>query len=255
MTQLLREAPGRLQRAAGSWITAVADWLFNRRAYARFLSREHVLCIGDSHVQVMRHVRVPGFWFRVLSVEGATASGIMNPNGTAQAMPIFTKRLSHAKPWHRLLVQLGEVDCGFVIWHRAQRHRLSIDQQMAYTLDRYEAFIQSLSTMGFREVVVLSAPAPTIGDDPIDWGEVANLRSEVSATQTARTDLTLRFNAQLQDRCQAIGIPFVDITTGHMDKRTGLIDARFLRTTHEDHHLAYRPYAQLISKELCGLWS
>jgi hypothetical protein len=233
----------RLPQTAG-------DWFFNSTGYARFRKREHVLCIGDSHVRVMSHVRVPGFWFRVISVEGATASGIMNPNGTAQAMPIFTSRLNRARSWQRVLVQLGEVDCGFVIWHRAERRSLSIDEQLAYTLDAYEAFIERLVASSFREVIVLSAPAPTISDDPVEWGDVANLRSEVSATQIARTDLTLRFNAQLKKRCAAIGASFVDITTGHMDERSGLIDARFLRTTPEDHHLADSPYAALISREL-----
>lgn len=228
----------------------VGDWFFNSAAYARYRRREHVLCVGDSHVRVMNHVCVPGFWFRVISVEGATASGIMNPDGTARAMPIFTSRLNRARPWQRVLVQLGEVDCGFVIWHRAERRSLSIDEQLAYTLDAYEAFIERLVAGAFREVLVLSAPAPTIGDDPIDWGDVANLRSEVSATQIARTDLTLRFNAQLEKRCAAIGASFVDVTTGHMDERSGLIDARFLRATPEDHHLADGRYAALISREL-----
>jgi hypothetical protein len=243
MRQLVQVPLARLRRVIG-------DWLFNNRTYASLRKREHVLCIGDSHVRVMRYVKIPRTWFYVLSVEGATASGVMNPNGTAQAMPIFMKRLNNTRDWHRVLIQLGEVDCGFVIWHRSERRGLSIDEQLAYTLDAYQTFIEKLAIEISREIIVLSAPAPTIGDDRLKWGEVANLRSEVSASQIARTDLTVRFNAELHRRCDSLGVRFVDVTTGHIDGATGLIDARFLRSTSEDHHLADRPYAALIEREL-----
>lgn len=232
------------------------DRLFNRLAYARLRGRRHVLCVGDSHLRVMRHVCVPGAWIRVTSVDGATASGVLNPNSQTHALSIFTARLSRAKPWQVVLVELGEVDCGFVIWHRAQRHDLSVEEQLAYTLDSYVAFIETVRGMGFRQVLVLSAPLPTIGDDPLEWGEVANLRAEVTATQRERTDLTLRFNAQLSERCRALGgVCFVDATTGHLNPVTGLVDQRFVRSTSYDHHLAGEPYARLIAQELGGMWS
>src|ERR1700722_1017066 len=237
------------QYAAIPW-NAAGDWLFNRRIYAKLRRREHVLCIGDSHVRVMRHVRHPRVWFRTVSVEGATASGVMNPNGTAQAIPIFTKRLMRARTWQSVLVQLGEVDCGFVIWHRAARRDLSVTEQLVHTLNTYSAFISKIVAMGFRDICVLSAPAPTIGDDPIDWGHVANLRSEVSASISDRTVLTLRFNSEMQQRCSELGASFIDATTGHIDPTTGLVHPEFLRDTPEDHHLADFPYAALILREL-----
>jgi hypothetical protein len=224
--------------------------LSNNRAYARARKREHVLCLGDSHVQVMRHVRIQCAWFRVGAVEGATASGVMDPNGVAGSMTAFIRRAQSAPRWQRVLVQLGELDCGFVIWHRAQRHGLSIDEQLGATLDSYLAFLQLLIKLEFREVIVLSAPAPTIPDDRRAWGAVANLRSEISTTQRERTDLTLRFNSELQGRCRTTGASFVDVTTGHVDRHTGLVASAFRRGADEDHHLATRPYSALIAGEL-----
>ncbi len=214
------------------------------------------MCLGDSHIRVFYSVRVPGVWFQVKAVRGATASGVLNPNSTTQSLAIFTARLREAKRWQPIVLQLGEVDCGFVIWHRAQRHGLSIDEQLTSTLDSYATFIESVIGMGFERVIVLSVPLPTIGDLQSEWGgDVANLRTEVTATKAERTGLTLRFNSGLRERCESIGAVFVDITTGHLDPATGLLDPRFLRATHANHHLATEPYAQLVSGELSRLWA
>jgi hypothetical protein len=254
MRRLLRAVSRRLLRPAGWSIGWSIDWLFNRRIFARALHRDHVLCLGDSHVLVMRHVHVPGVWFRVKSLRGATASGVLNPNSKTQSLAMFTKWLRRARPWQQVVLQLGEVDCGFVIWHRAERHGLSVEEQMTHTLDSYVGFIETIAVIGFHRVIVLSIPLPTIGDNPAEWGEIANLRQEVAASQADRTSLTLRFNKDLHRRCDDIGVVFVDVTSGHLDSRTELIDAQFLQPASQDHHLADAPYARLISKELSGLW-
>jgi hypothetical protein len=248
--------PRPLRRTSLRARRALAKWLFDRRGIARALRRDHVLCIGDSHVQIMRDVRVPGVWFRVRSVTGATASGILNPQSTTQSFTIFSTRLARARRWQQILIQLGEVDCGFVIWHRAKRHGLSVEEQLTRTLDSYVAFLMQVLDMGFSRVMVLSVPLPTIDDLPSEWGgEVANLRKEVTATKAERTDLTLRFNQELRDRCEGIGVTFIDATTGHLDSGTGLIDPHFVRKTRMNHHLEDGPYAELLSTELGRLWS
>ncbi len=247
---------GQLRRA-DDWRAllqpAFFDWLFRRRATALALKREHVLCIGDSHTQVLRHVSMPGVWFRVKSIEGATASGLPNPKSKTGALHSFNRALERAKPWHQVLVQLGEVNCGFVIWYRAQRHGLSVEEQFTQTISSYKTFISEVVGMGFRRTIVLSVPLPTISDDGAKWGKVARLRESVTATQAERTDLTVRFNTELDERCGTIGASFLDVTSGHMDPATGLVAPRFVRES-DDHHLADRPYAELISRELAALW-
>lgn len=228
----------------------IADAVFDSRLVARLARREHVICLGDSHVQVMRHVHVPGFWFRPEPLEGATASGILNPNSKTHAFSTFTERLVRAKPWQHVLLQLGEVDCGFVIWHRAQRHGLSVDEQLQTTLENYEKFIGHIRALGLRSMMVLSAPLPTITDYPSDWGEVANLRKEITATQQERTDLTIRFNDGVARICARLGVRFVDATTDQLDAETGLIAREFVRASTLDHHLADEPYAALIATRI-----
>lgn len=224
------------------------DHLFNLQSYSA--STQRVLCLGDSHVKVMRHVRVPGVWFLPLFVDGATASGIANPNSATRSVEIFNRRLQQAKPWQKVLLQLGEVDCGFVIWHRAQRHDITVSEQLEETLDSYTSFLDTLTGRRFVQVIVLSAPAPTIVDDRDGWGAVANLRSAITATQRERTDLTVAFNDELRARCASRGVTFVDVTTQHIDPGTGLIAPQYVRESTDDHHLADEPYAALIGSAL-----
>ena len=250
----LMRAQRRLRRRAAEAGEAAVDWAFRRRALALLLHRDHVLCLGDSHVAVMNHVRVPGVWFRAKPVSGATASGVRNPQSTSQAMATFEKLLAHAPRWQEILLDLGEVDCGFLIWHRAKRRGLGVEEQLEHTLDTYAAFIADVAARGFKRTSVLSVALPTIGDDPSEWGEVASLRRVVTASQSERTELTLRYNELLRDRCDALGVPFIDATSGHRNPVSGLVDASFLRDSHHDHHLADGPYSRLIERELRPLW-
>ena len=254
MAALAHRIVNRLRLIRHKLVNRAGDWAFNRRSYAWMRRRRHVLCIGDSHIKAMENVHVPGVWFRVKMLGGATASGVENPNSKTQSRSIFGAWLKRARPWHGVLVQLGEVDCGFVIWYRAERHGISISEQLEMTLDSYAAFIESIGEMSFRRVTVLSAPLPTIGDSPTEWGEVANLRKAVTTKQVDRTNLTLEFNDRLRERCSAIGVEFVDVTSMQLDPLTGIVDRKLLRPTYHDHHLADEPYARLIADELGKAW-
>jgi hypothetical protein len=240
----------RLEKAR----SALADRLFGWHVLAAVGRRDHVLCLGDSHVAVMDDVRVPGVWFRAKALRGATASGVMNPQSKTSSLQVFDAHLARTRRWQQVLLQLGEVDCGFVIWLRAQRQRLSVEEQLELTVESYATFIEKVMRLGVRRVIVLSVPLPTIGDDPDEWGEIANMRKTVKATQHERTRLTLRFNEAVRERCDALGVLFVDVTSGHYDPETGLVDRRYVRDSHQDHHLADEPFAELIASELAARW-
>ena len=60
-------------------------------------------------------------------------------------------------------------------------------EQLALTIDSYSGFIERVRDAGFARVIVLSVPLPTIVDDPEQWGEIANMRRSVTATQLQRT--------------------------------------------------------------------
>jgi hypothetical protein len=186
----------------------------------------------------------PGVW-------GGTATGILNPHSKSECLKRLSTRLSYAPRWQQVCIQLGEMDCGHLIWNRAERHGLSVDQQLCLTLDSYTMFIQRVIEEG-RWVLVLSAPLPAINDSPHKLGP-AKLRAQ-AASMRQRTELTLRFNAQLRERCDGVGAVFIEVTSGQLDPATGLIHPRFLRNNADDNHLARGPYSELISRELSRTW-
>lgn len=194
--------------------------------------------IGDSHIKTLRHLgeagRLSGTRIECCVVEGATAMGVTNPNSQTRSGPTIRAYLDEVDAEDDRLFCLGEVDCGFVIWHRAQRRGESVENQLDRAIDNYTSILETAGDP--QRIVALSAPPPTILDGQ-NWGEVANLRSEVTATLAERTDLTQRFNRRLQEVCQTAGYRFIDFAAELIDPETGVIDDRYRHDDPCDHHL------------------
>lgn len=165
---------------------------------ARFVRRQfqqEILVVGDSHAAVFNSKVLlwafPGVFFNVVSVGGAAASAINNPNSKTQAYRIFKDEIAnfHGK---KVVVMLGEVDTGFVIRYRAKKYGANVADMLVRTVEVYMGFIQGLSER--YEVIVVSTALPTIPDGA-SLGEVVIARKEITASQKARTDLTLAFSS------------------------------------------------------------
>lgn len=230
----LRAQAGRLRIA-----------LFNASPFDR---RQRVVCLGDSHAEVFGHLQLPGFALDVCMANGATASGVENPNSVSNAGSIFRERLARARASQPVVVLLGEVDCGFVIWYSAQKRDTEVAVELERAVSRYLAFLADIRTR-FERVIVVTPPPPTIADGQT-WGEVANARREVRATQRARTELTLRFNDALRAGCERIGVGFCDVTARLLDPETGVVAAEFLNPDPLDHHLQWGRYAEVVAAAL-----
>jgi hypothetical protein len=236
-------------------IKSIKDYLFslrfNSKLYSEITRKKHVICFGDSHVTVFKYIQdnnlLKDYLLDVVDVGGATAQGLVNPNSKTDALEIFRRRLRQAKRFQTILLQLGEVDCGFVIWYYAEKYSVSVKEQLKRSIDNYVKFVRELQDMGFKSIIAVSAPLPTICDGQ-DWGEVANARREVKASQKERTDLTLTYNQLLKKRCKGLGIVFLDTTGQLYDEDTGLIKSCFLNEDRVDHHLNNKRYADII----CG---
>jgi hypothetical protein len=206
-----------------------------------------VLTLGDSHGAVFRHPtfadRFPAVAWETVVVPGATASGLDNPNDSrTQAYPIFRRALDTTAA-RRVVVTLGEVDTGFVIWYRAAKHRESVFTMLDRAVAAYADFLAGI--VGTFDVLVLSAALPTIPDE-VSWGAVANLRREVRSSQRARTALTLEFNRRMRDAALARGASYLmldDASLGH----DGLVRSELLNPDPRDHHYAPERYAALIA--------
>jgi len=219
-------------------------WLHQKIAY------RHIVALGDSHAQIFGHdlfkIYLPFVRFDVCSVGGATVSGLNNPNSKTATSEIFRNKLKGTPHGTSVIVMLGEVDTGFVIWYRAEKHGEMVETMLEKAVRNYRALIEEIASN--HKPIVISTPLPTITDDN-DWGEVANLRREVSVSQRERTQLTLRFNAAIKAWCREKGIAYLDLDTESIGEH-GLVSGSLLHDNPRDHHYASKQYIRLMVPKL-----
>jgi hypothetical protein len=205
-----------------------------------------VVVLGDSHASVFNsetlRLLLPEYTFEVTSVGGATVSGLKNPNAVTQAMPQFTAALE-ASTANTVIVMLGEVDTGFVIWHRAQKYGNEVSQMLQLAVDNYQKLLEDIKQT--HHVVCISTPLPTIRDG-MDWGEVANLRKEVTATLAERTRLTIEFNKLMEIFCARQGISHINMDSLSMDD-SGCLKESLRNSDPSDHHYDLSAHARMIA--------
>lgn len=215
----------------------------------RRLLHEEILVIGDSHCAVFRNSyirkRFSGLFFNCRIVQGATVSGLDNPNSKTRALPIFRESIKKFGG-STILTLIGEVDTGFVIWYRAKKHSEPVENSFNAAVHNYKIFLASCRKS--HAVICISAPLPTIRDDD-DWGDVANLRREIAASQYERTQLTLRFNKEMGDFCHTNDIGFIDLDRDSL-ATNGLVYEHLLNKNKTDHHYDQDSYAKLLAPGL-----
>jgi hypothetical protein len=213
------------------------------------LGKTEVLVLGDSHTDVFSLPRFrkyfPRHFFSVTTVGGATASGLENPNSKTQAYRIFREAIRNSDA-RLAIIQLGEVDTGFVIWYRARKYNADVSDMTRRAVDTLTRFISEVAKT--HAPVVISAPLPTIGDE-VEWGEVAKARSKVKATQRERTALTLEFNREITAFCTAHDYPYLSLDEECMGE-DGLVSPAVLNPDIRNHHYDLDIYAGLLYRKL-----
>lgn len=238
--------------------SAVARLLDNQvdqlqRSWWRFRGLVVADAFGDSHAQIFTDMNRPEFRlsnvrFSVCSITGATAFGLANPNSKTNALQIFAAKLKTLPANSPLLFMLGEVDVGFLIHLRAKKQKRPVKDALHEAIQNYSAFLEEY-TSRFDSVAICSAPLPTISDtDRV--GDVANLRREVEASQSARTELTLYYNDLLRRWCQRHKRSFVDLDPLSLDQRTRLVRKELLGTDATDHHYDREAFCNILRQAL-----
>ncbi|MBH83358.1 MAG: hypothetical protein CMP70_01620 [Flavobacteriales bacterium] len=211
--------------------------------------------IGDSHTEVFWDMEFSPMYFwrltpKIKVVHGATATGLANPNSKTQALSIFENYLKEkVKKDDFVVFQLGEVDCGFTIWYRAEKQGLSVQEQTQLAIDNYSRLVHKSIDINGKKTIVCSAVLPTIQDGN-NFGEVANLRKEVKANLKERTLLTLDFNRMLRRFAEKNCLSFIDLDQSLLNEKTNVIHSKFLHKDSKNHHLDSHSLAKIFSKEL-----
>lgn len=213
----------------------------------------HLYCFGDSHVGVFNYINklnvLENTRISTVLVEGATSLGLVNPNSKTDALKIFNYNLQNIPKDSTLLFMLGEVDCGFVIWYRAEKYNIEVKKQLLESIRNYFAFLKHVENCGYKNIIVCTPPPPTIKDNH-EWGGVANLRKEVTASQRERTELTIYYNNLLRGLCQNMNYQVLDTEKNFIDEVTGLVNKKFLNRNRLDHHLDNESAAAIYIQKL-----
>ena len=143
------------------------------------------------------------------------------------------------------------MDTGFVIWYRSQKYNTPVTESLDNALKNYTDLLDKCCAN--HQVICISAPLPTIADDN-DFGEVANQRKSIHATQRQRTDLTLEFNSRIRSFCRnkdanRPNLSFIDLDIDSLGPN-GLVKPTLLNRNQLDHHYNNSEYAEILSKKL-----
>ncbi len=209
--------------------------------------QKSILVLGDSHVNIFKRPfwskTTPQYKWDIVSVEGATLSGLENPNSKTQAGSKFQQVLSETEA-NLIVLCLGEVDAGFVIWYRAEKNNIQIEEAAQRAVENYCKLIESAKSKA--PIIVISTPLPTLIDGSTE-GAIARARAEVKATLQQRTALTLWFNKQIQLWCQRHNIEYVNLDDASTDSN-GLVKKNLRHPNPRDHHYNPVQYRKLLAK-------
>ncbi len=202
-----------------------------------------VLFFGDSHTRCYisqgADLVQEELDFTTCVVDGATAQGAVNPHSKTKALSsyraVLKKRINEAFDYFGIM--LGEVDCGFVIWHRAKKYKKTVSSQIDLAVGNLETFLNEDVEKNFtkKQIVVVGATLPTIQDNA-DIKVLKGARGSVTANLSQRMNCTFRYNEKLKKMAESNGYRYFDVSEETLDKPNNRVYPRFLRSDPEDHH-------------------
>ena len=218
--------------------------------------RAVLYCLGDSHARVFERVREAHLLQRttldVTWVLGATALGMANPNSRSNALVDFRAALRGVPMQAPLVLLLGEIDCGYVLWYRAAHKGTNVREEFEQSLTNYTGFIEQLQDAGHTDVIVMTVPPPTIRDYAT-WGGLDNARRHVTASIEDRTRITAEYNERLREWAGRHGARVLDPEPDLMDPATGLVRDEFVNEDPLNHHLHPQRFAEVVAGRLRDL--
>jgi hypothetical protein len=198
----------------------------------------NICVLGDSHSQVFNLCSTNEIKFDVQIVPGATAQGCVNPNSMTNSLEIYKSHIMKTNKYDKIMIMLGEVDCGYLIWVRCKRYNISIESQIDLCIKNINTFINDvlLSNDYINEQIVLcGVHLPTIKDNT-NHKYLCGARKEVDVGQYERTLKTLEYNSYLKKMAEVNGYKYIDITK-YIIQQNGLVNDYYLSSNVGDHHL------------------
>jgi len=207
---------------------------------------EHIKVLGDSHIQSFDLYDGNNYNFETVLVNGATARGAINPNTTTNALKIFKKSLSGEKA-NRIIICLGEVDCGYLIWYKYKFEGLDPIAQMHESLKRLHQFVKTeVEPIYSKDKIILLGSIPPTIKDNTDKRYLAGARSKVDTPLKHRSSLTKLYNQTLKLICELEGWKCIDIID-EVTMEDGIeIKDEYRNPKDNDHHLNPEAHLRLL---------
>lgn len=219
--------------------------------YWRMRSYCIVECFGDSHVKVFRRLNWSGYAndyrFRTLSIMGATAYGLGKLDSKTQSRQIFMKKLRQIPEVDYVLLMLGEIDAGFLVWYLALKKGVDERKLLMRSVENYVEFIRDVRLLN-KNVIVCSVPLPTLRDG-VSIPDYMAERREISVDQRSRTSMTLMFNNQMREECKSLGVRYLSLDENSLDAETGVVIESLINTKNLDHHYSESPFVHIIGRK------
>lgn len=211
-----------------------------------------ILVISDSHGGVFEYIHDNNLLFphyiNAEIVGGATAYGLTKENSITNSFKRFINAVRKYKNFDIVLIQLGEVDCSFILWDKAKKLNKEPFEIISYSLMGYEKLLNELKNLD-KKIIITGAILPTLKDHE-KADKSAGLRNTIAVTQIERTNLILEYNEQLKILAKKYNIEYIDISEKTINKSTNLIDEKYVRQSEIDHHQCFKNTSLLWVYEL-----
>ena len=192
--------------------------------------------IGDSHTSIFDAYTGSEFIFDQTRVHGATARGSANPKTKTNSLEQFRNGLKGPKA-KKVIIGLGEVDCGYIIWWRNAFKNETIEKALTDSMDGMFNFIQSeiLQIYEPKDVIIMSVIPPVI-EDNTNPNFLEGRRAEVNPSIEDRYELTVKWNNVLAERCNKLGYTCININSEITDSNNRVLN-KYRNPNALNHHL------------------
>jgi hypothetical protein len=203
-----------------------------------FRNGKKILVLSDSHGEVFEYINDNNLLLphliNVKMVGGATAYGLNNNKSKTNALKRYIDEVEKFNCYNIILIQLGEIDCSFLLWKKLETSSLSMEELLDKSINGYRRLILKLKEMD-KNIIITGAVLPTIKDNQKNPDNIS-IRNSINTTQLERTILTYEFNNRLKQLAFKNNIKYIDISNDCINETTKVIDDKYIRKQIDNHH-------------------
>eukprot|EP01084_Bolivina_argentea_P099880 179471_1 len=201
-----------------------------------------------------------------IRIPGMSAQGLKNANSHLKSS---NKIVSAFKNCHNgntgyLFIQIGQVDIDYVWYFRQMKYKntLNFDDQINKSINNLFAFLndQIINNKNVK-IIIHGVHLPPLNNENMKqklydhFINRANLTKEyldetlVLPSHKQRTQMALKFNIVLKDKCEKFGCLFVEVSSEIIDENTGIVEDKFVKKNEIDIHLNPKALIPIYDKK------